>query len=699
MSPILPSAALSLNATGSGIHVPKYPPDQLQHVESQRFKARSPYWDKNQGDDDGFFSYIDETLPPFDHRELNYEPLLKPHWIRVLKLEPGVLYSSIKCSLIHVNLDDAEHQEYEAISYTWGQYYDNTSYAYSEAGYKAGSSALLICNGVWVTVTISLYHALQLFRRTDRPRYLWADALCINQGHADEKTHQVNMMQLIYKKAREVLIWVGWRDPHTIENTMHRLCYLVNQECSDAVKESRADRALWYDDGGAMEKPRISARPASVSSFYSSDEEPIDPNKEKVPLEPTTLMPLVALFEARYFSRLWVFQEIALSPLATMFWGRARVTFEWVALVADLIERRHMTEFASFDDASAGLRNCANMYNTWKGAYANDSFFDLLLATRGLKAQVPVDKVFGLLGITTRDSEPQDGKGFVEVDYKAGKYEVFKRVAEKVLLQAQDVRCLAAVNCADGGWKEGQASWVPDFAALGEVFLPALNAHAHGDTLPRVIKSVKCGVQACLSFDGIQVDTAAQVIDPSFAPTSHWRSINTLHALQTLIAALQPTYPDETIALCLTAGIPSLTSAFDSTSKASFLRSFTNWHPSSQPDANTDQAQQAMSPLPETYDAEMKAAYYFFLASAKAMQGKCLFRTKEGRLGVGLRGVRVGDVVVVLFGGNVPFVVRGPDGEGHWRLVGQSFVCGLMEGEGVVSWRASGKEVGEFHIF
>jgi len=59
----------------------------------------------------------------------------------------------------------------------------------------------------------------------------------------------------------------------------------------------------------------------------------------------------------------------------------------------------------------------------------------------------------------------------------------------------------------------------------------------------------------------------------------------------------------------------------------------------------------------------------------------------------------VGDVVVVLFGGNVPFVVRGPDGEGHWRLVGQSFVCGLMEGEGVVSWRASGKEVGEFHIF
>jgi hypothetical protein len=699
MSKTQTTAPPNPNATGSGRHIPKYAPEQLRYVESQRFRARSPYWEVNQGDEDDFFSGMDETLPPWDHWGLSYSRLpSENHWIRVLKVEPGVLYSAVKCSLIPVDLDSDRHQDYEAISYTWGQYYDDPAHKYFDDGPR-GSHTRVVCDNVWVRITISLFHALEHFRRTDRPRYLWADALCIDQGHKEEKTLQVAMMERIYRQAREVLIWVGWRDPYFVENAMHLLCWLVNQECSEAVKSSHADKALWFDDEEPVEKPRISARPASASSYYSSDEEPLDPEKDKVALEPTTLKPLVALFEARYFSRLWVFQEIALSPRATMFWGRARVTFEWVALVAELIERRYLAEFAAFDDALVGLRNCVNMYKTWKGGYEYASFFELLLATRGLKAQEPVDKVFGLLGIQTRDSKPVDGKRFVQVDYGVGKYEVFKKVAEKVLLEDHDLRCLAAVELG-GSRGEGEASWVPDFAALGDVFLPHFGlaeCWQSAESNARISKSVGCGVKTCLTFAGSRVDTVSQVIDPRVDLTSNWRSTDTLYALQALVIKLQTGHSDDTITQCLTAGRPITSKTLpDISIRADFLRAFNVWHPfSSGPDAKSDHIHESvvLEPRPEILDNGMaKAAYYFFQASAMALKTRCVFITDQGRLGVGTRSVCAGDAVVVLSGADVPFLLRSNGGEeGHWRLVGHSFVCGSF-----------GENVGrmeEFHIF
>lgn len=43
-----------------------------------------------------------------------------------------------------------------------------------------------------------------------------------------------------------------------------------------------------------------------------------------------------------------------------------------------------------------------------------------------------------------------------------------------------------------------------------------------------------------------------------------------------------------------------------------------------------------------------------------------------------------GDVVVVLFGGKVPFVMRQVNGEGdgaRWKLLGECYVGGVMGGE------------------
>jgi len=75
------------------------------------------------------------------------------------------------------------------------------------------------------------------------------------------------------------------------------------------------------------------------------------------------------------------------------------------------------------------------------------------------------------------------------------------------------------------------------------------------------------------------------------------------------------------------------------------------------------------------------------------------FRTEGGTVGVGIRrpAVRKGDKVVVLFGGRVPFVVRRVDGEGqaeavgkgeeYYRLLGQCYAHGAMDGEAIEKWK------------
>lgn len=56
---------------------------------------------------------------------------------------------------------------------------------------------------------------------------------------------------------------------------------------------------------------------------------------------------------------------------------------------------------------------------------------------------------------------------------------------------------------------------------------------------------------------------------------------------------------------------------------------------------------------------------------------RSLFVTKAGRLGTGFPGTQAGDQVCILFGSNVPLVLR-PEGEG-FTLVGDAYLHGVMK--------------------
>ena len=83
---------------------------------------------------------------------------------------------------------------YEALSYAWG---------------KPDFCRPLRINGYVYPITENLFRALHRLRHPVDHRFLWIDAICINQHDFSERPRQVRQMLQIYQKAERVLVWLG----------------------------------------------------------------------------------------------------------------------------------------------------------------------------------------------------------------------------------------------------------------------------------------------------------------------------------------------------------------------------------------------------------------------------------------------------------------------------------------------------------
>ena len=84
--------------------------------------------------------------------------------------------------------------EYEALSYTWG---------------PPDFPCSMVCNGLTFPITANLYEALIRLKTRESSRYLWIDAICINQFDATEKARQVGNLFAIFRRASKVTVWLG----------------------------------------------------------------------------------------------------------------------------------------------------------------------------------------------------------------------------------------------------------------------------------------------------------------------------------------------------------------------------------------------------------------------------------------------------------------------------------------------------------
>lgn len=124
---------------------------------------------------------------------VSFDPLRQ---IRVLVLKNGEFDSPINASfkISPVDPSDASPDdavEWEAVSYAWEGQQPSKTLHISEKSVKVSKLVLQM---------------LKSLRHTDRKRFLWIDATCIDQENEVEKSQQVALMAKIYENAQAGII-------------------------------------------------------------------------------------------------------------------------------------------------------------------------------------------------------------------------------------------------------------------------------------------------------------------------------------------------------------------------------------------------------------------------------------------------------------------------------------------------------------
>ncbi|KAK4442311.1 HET-domain-containing protein [Podospora aff. communis PSN243] len=191
--------------------------------------------------------------------------------IRVLDLLPGETNAPLHCKLQHASLSDKP--QFEALSYVWGD---------------ATIRSTITVDGHNVGITVNLEETLRALRYHDKTRTLWVDAICINQQDTAEKNVQVPLMGNIYHNAVRVVTWLG----------------PLNPAVELAVSYAKA-----HEEKGATTTPR--------DQHWQNlrDEAHVVAEKRKPFL--LQLLRVVegqeALWDLRYWTRMWTFQEYYLA--------------------------------------------------------------------------------------------------------------------------------------------------------------------------------------------------------------------------------------------------------------------------------------------------------------------------------------------------------------------------------------------------
>jgi hypothetical protein len=90
--------------------------------------------------------------------------------------------------------------EYEALSYTW-----------ADANGDTTRTKKLHLGKEWgiLPITSNCEAALRCLRLRNKDRKIWVDSICIDQDNVGERSHQVQMMSIIYQTAQRVLVYLG----------------------------------------------------------------------------------------------------------------------------------------------------------------------------------------------------------------------------------------------------------------------------------------------------------------------------------------------------------------------------------------------------------------------------------------------------------------------------------------------------------
>lgn len=377
----------------------------------------------------------------------HHEPLQHEWEIRLLCIAPGRHADDIHCTIIHERVFPVDgrlvamQHAYEALSYTWGS-------ATNVCPLRVGP------NGEFTYVSHNCVNAVRRLRLENTDRTVWIDAVCINQEDAREKSHQIQLMPLIYAGARKVSIYLGEESDHSAL-AMDLIDWLVSG--------SNEWSTHW-------EEAFLISRLANVA--------------------------LLSLLERPWFYRVWVVQETVNAQHAVVVCGDR--TISWAVMV----------QFWAMLYSSNTLpvaKDRPGVLALWPSTVLrveNGHLMGLLQRLRNSLCHDPRDKVFALYGIMA-DAKTHG----LEADYTLSQRQVYIRTATYAIRQFKALTVLSEV--IQPARLPDLPSWVPDWTTpvhhkiLGDLWESVPHYQAGGPPSRTVVHSYNDLERGLLRTQGI----------------------------------------------------------------------------------------------------------------------------------------------------------------------------------------------------
>ncbi|KAK3678817.1 hypothetical protein LTR78_001270 [Recurvomyces mirabilis] len=615
-------------------------------------------------------------LPGIQPNPIECEGLLylaldaKKQEIRLLDLEPctpDANLAGLVCDMRIVSLVDILSPRYEAISYAWG---DNEA------------KAEIRVNGIPINVPINTAAALLRVRDVDKVRTLWIDAVCINQQDIEERNSQVALMAAIYKSSWRVIVWLG--NPGFSEREGHQAISTIDTAV-DAI-------IAW-----AMSELHIGTYETLIAQLatYKS----IDGLMRRFPHQLLAQVAQVyAVCHQFWFGRRWVVQEVALAQQTICYWGRITMSLER-ALVAAVIMARgspsidqwrtihNLSGYGSTHSASIDeLYKAARMWQVLRMPSARSAGALLSANLEQLQDSLgsePRDLVYSILGLWQRSSGIHELPSLLQPDYGKPVGRVFADAqryimrSEKSVNMLQDTRTAEVWPTSDQG-----SSWVKRWSVWHQN-APSLLPTCHSACGKRPYEADLREPDRELWLRGIEIGTVTDCVTAvspeALSTTAGQRAFmdSLITSLSIEVLAYQP------LARTLVAGVTWQGRVLTN------VRLIT--------DAETEMAVAVISSSPETHEnvvpdramleSNLSAAARYSYGLKRACQHRAIFRTENGRCGLGPSKTMAGDVVAVVDGCDFPLLLR-PLKHGY-ELVGVCYVDGFMQGEAVDSYKTA----------
>ncbi|ETS83511.1 hypothetical protein PFICI_05387 [Pestalotiopsis fici W106-1] len=602
---------------------------------------------------------------------------------RLLILQAGSWDQDLVC-----NLKISSHpkdEEFEALSYTWGD---------------VGNLVPVTVNEACIGITTNLEIALRHLRKSDQPRTLWIDALCIDQEDTEEKSSQVQRMGEIFSSANSVLAWLGPPEVNS-EEAMQTIEKIGNTLWS-IVCDGTDDESIG-DDGFA----------------YLSRLSPADYEKLGLDISAMNWNAIWAICERPYWHRIWIIQELALAG------GTFQNAAQNRCLVGCGTSWIRLPIFSAFVFIFGIMRGNARWMEdnmspplyllTTKGAPPVEQMFQIIWSlddifnedgesrikrslshlqrmSRKFQATDPRDKLYAFLEL----AESQ----LVTPDYTLSVSEVYSSWTKLCIQQDQNLHCLHGNRELSNPFGP---SWVPElYSQLWDGY--AFEFAALDDKIKRSAASVSFGEGgSVLKARGISLGTLDRVVGP-FTATCH----SSQNEEKTQVKVIPSTFEKfaELVNLYL-----SLPKDVQEIAWRAFIL-----------DTDTSNRNEPKSPAPDSFyhlwrvliSLEPLPDSFFESHLAKETQlnrylspftesldnalysARCFFVTNGLRVGLGPRCTKSGDEVVLLYGSPLCFVLR-PEG-GRYRLIGDAFVQDVAPELWSDGYEGPGLNVQEFEI-